>query len=126
METSSFRDCVQVILEHLQMWPVATSYVDDVVRLNEACADWHRVRAPLQGFPKFLIPDPVRPALVSGNLDDADAAGFLGNAAAHDFIKFVDRETNRRCTLLMFQICIWVQLAQRELRHQVNTTGGTA
>jgi len=121
VSSAAFRRCVAAVFEKLGLPQPEPAYVRDLEALDEACAAWHRERnlGPLL----FTLPE-LGPALVTGNLDQADDAGFLGNEAARDFVRFVDCRTGYRCTLLMLQVCLTIQLAVQE--NKVNAAGGAA
>lgn len=122
---SVFRECVRTVTDHMGM-DCPDSYIADIEMLNEACADWHRERAPKMGFIKLVLPDLTRSTMVTGNLDQAIPAGWCGNEAARDLIRYIDDKTAHRCTLLMLQILVLIQTAIKEPGTFVNASGGHA
>jgi len=120
-----FRDCCVLIIEHMGLGEPDPGYLDDLEALNDACCAWHIERAPRMGFLKLVLPT-MGGDLMTGDLSLAESAGFCGNAAAVDFVRFIDCRTKHRCTLLMLQVLAALQDA---LKHgsgtTVNASGGT-
>jgi hypothetical protein len=123
---TEFGKCVVLVMERLGLDAPPESYIVDVERLNEACAEWHRQPGPLRGgFLKFDLPDLLAPGpLITGNLPDAITHGWAANDAAKAFIRFVDERSGKRATLLMLQIVLLLQQAAQD--KPVNAGGGTA
>ena len=104
------------------------AYVDDVVALNRAAAEWHaQPDAARHGFLEFDLPDLLGSATIAtGNLPNAIAIGWAKNEAAKAFVLYIDQRTNYVSTLLMLQIVLLIQqLAQdSRTRSRVNSAGG--
>jgi hypothetical protein len=107
---TAFRECCLLIIDRLGLGQPEAGYLDELEALNEACAEWHRVRAPKFGFLVLHLPE-FGDRVMTGNLDLAERAGFCGNEAARDFVRFIDCQTKHRCTLLMLQIVSLLQTA---------------
>lgn len=122
---TEFQKCVLMVLERLGLGPaVPPSYLADVERLNQACAEWHKQPDAVRGdFLKFDLPDLLSGELVTGNLPEAITAGWCANDAAKDFIRFIDERSGRQATLLMLQIVLLLQQAVQENK-AVNSAGG--
>jgi hypothetical protein len=122
---STFRACVLMVFERLGLAMPAESYLADFESVNRAAAEWHAERGATMGPCRFNLPDPIfgGSCIVTGNLSQADRKGWLGNAAARDFVRFVDERSNRRGTLLMLQILLTIQMA---MQPQPNARGGEA
>lgn len=100
-------------------------YLDSLERLNDACVQWFRDRAPAFGFLHMQLPPFERDApIVTGPLSAA-AEAWCCNAAAKDFFQYIDRETGHVCSLLQFQILRLMQEINAEA--EVNAPhGGSA
>lgn len=126
-----FRDCVRIIYRKLGVEEnLEPGYLAALEELHETCADWHRERGPKMGHLVLLVPDLANcEALLSGGLDAAESFGFCGNAAAVDFVRWIDCRTKHKCTLLMFQVVVYLQTAIKEFRTTLptmNASGGSA
>lgn len=127
-----FRECVRVIYQKLGIsMYLEAGYLDRLEELNNACADWHRERAPKFGHLVFTLPDLEESGGVvfSGGLDAAEAHGWCSNAAAVDFVRWVDCRTEYQATLLMLQVVIYIQHAINECKNPkppINTAGGVS
>jgi hypothetical protein len=122
---SQFRECVVLVFERIGLAAPPESYLVDVERLNEACAEWHRQPdAQRGGFLKFDLPDLLAGPLVTGNLPDAITHGWAVNDAAKAFIRYIDERSGKRATLLMLQVVLLLQQAVQENK-PVNAAGGT-
>jgi hypothetical protein len=122
---SDFRQVVCAVFNRIGMGTPPASYVDDVVALNRAAAEWHaQPNAGGYGFLEFDLPDLLDAGTIqTGNLPDAIAIGWAKNAAAKAFVLFIDERTNYRATLLMLQIVLLIQQLAQQSR--VNSTGGS-
>lgn len=121
---TEFGKCVVMVLERLGMAGAPESYIADVERLNEACAEWHRQPDALRGgFLKFDLPDLLSGTIVTGNLPQAIAQGWAANDAAKAFVRFIDERSGHQATLLMLQIVLVLQQAVQENK-PVNAGGG--
>ncbi len=130
---NGFSECVLAIYERMgvDLEPSKVGELLEILEeLNAACADWHRERGPKMGFLKFMLPDLFNsPVIITGRLDAAETVGFCGNAAARDFVRYVDSRTNSKCTLVMLQVVIYLQHAIHESASPgsaVNAGGGSA
>lgn len=124
-EIISFQEAASLVLQKLYgVTDPGEDYLAGIERLDEACADWHRERAPKFGFLELHLPDP-RVGLI-GTLDAAGQYGLCGNAAARDFLRFIDCRTSHRCTLMQLQVVIALQDITRGCKGVVNASGGAA
>jgi hypothetical protein len=117
---SNLGDAVALIFQRLGFEPPPPAYIADMQKLNDAAAEWHKAN---RGRPVlFNVPDLLSGQVVTGNLDAAELHGWTGNAAARDFVRYVDERSGRVGTLLMLQVLIVIQEAVQARR--VNAGGG--
>jgi hypothetical protein len=123
---SDFRSIVGLLFERLGFERPAPAYLDDVAKLNAACAAWQVDPAHLaMGALAFDVPDLLNGGVVmTGNLLAAIDHGWATNDAARAFIRYVDELTGRRCTLLQFQVVLVIQELVQQAK--VNAGGGRA
>lgn len=106
---AGFRQLVAIVFERLMGMPPARPYVDEIAKLNDACAAWYEAHPG--AVVGLKMPDWSRPGctVVTGNLDLADKAGFCLDDNARDLIRFADERTGHTATLLMLQVCLFIQ-----------------
>jgi len=121
---SPFREAVLLVLKELAgIDDPPAAYLEDIERLQRAASAWHRLHSAERGPLQFRVPDLRTGTLVTGNLDLAIPSGWAGNDATRHFLRFLDEQTERRCTLLMLQVLILIQQAAGP---GVNSRGGAA
>jgi len=105
----AFRRTVGKVFKRLMGGEPPREYVDQIVALNDACGAWYEahpgavvhLKVPQWGGPNGTV--------MTGNLDLADKIGFCLNDNARDLIRYVDERTGRTATLLMLQVCVFIQ-----------------
>jgi len=123
MNTAFHRSAAFVVERLLGAVPPG-DYIDQIARLNDACAQWFEDNPDTRLLLK--VPDLLKnDTLLTGNLDSADALGMCGDDTAREFIRTIDERTGHTATLLMLQICVLIQQGQAA-KDGVNAKGGRA
>jgi hypothetical protein len=122
-----FQECVCLVFARLGLGPTPPKYLDDIESVQRAASEWHRLpEHERDGFPEFALPDLLSGALQTGNLDDAERFGWTRNEAARRFVRYVDKHSGCRGTLLMLQVIMLLQqiISETSGTPEVNARGG--